>query len=322
MSGFPRRKILLIGGLTAIFIIGSLLVLANLNRFKDPTTTSAAKLTPTPSQSPTEISSNQSAPEGIVNDLSIVPKDTATKIPTVTHSQNEPSATPNTNTSTQTHASTTSIPTTSPTSTAVSGGITGRVRIDGTPADGVALKLEDQDLNTISETVVGSDGSYTFSNLDSTATGYNLVFSLEWNPQFELGQVVSWGWVGPIPVVNGTVVQIPDFDISLLGFEPTTPAPNVSLSAKLVTSSSPLEFKWAAYPEATGYWVDLVFGQEQTIVWQSLVAESTSIRFDGILNSGAQIQPGEYRWGVGAQRDLGHYKLTVYGYLPAFTIVP
>ena len=184
----------------------------------------------------------------------------------------------------------------------------------------MTIKLEDQAINTIAQTVSGGDGMYAFANLTATSEGYNLVFAQEWNTQYELDQVISWGWLGSIPVTDGTVAQIPDFDISLLGFEPTTPAANASFSA--VSSSNPIQFDWVSYPEATKYWVDLAHGQDQNVVWQSSIAQSTSVSFDGTLTSGSQIQPGEYWWGVGARRDLGAYKLTVYGYLPVLLIVP
>ncbi len=340
MSGFRRRRILLRAGCAFTFIIGGLLVLISLvlvanpfdyrtgepeasdeqvvrkrpvsYTFEKPIATSVTKVVVTPAQSTADISSNMDITESISgsgsNNVSTVPIDTATSTPAVTRTQTNASATP--------------LFTNTPALNSVSGSITGRVLLDGTTADGVTIKLEDQGLNTIAETVVGDDGTYNFSNLEATNAGYNLVFSREWNVQFKLGQVISWGWVGPIPVAEGTIVQIPDFDISLLGFEPTAPAPRTSLSATSVSSSSPIQFEWAAYPEATKYWVDLVYGQEQSLVWQSPVAKSTSISFDGTLNNGAQIHPGEYRWGVGAQRDLGAYRLTIYGYLPALLIVP
>lgn len=182
------------------------------------------------------------------------------------------------------------------------------------------IKLEDQAINTIAETVSSDDGTYTFTNLAATSEGYNLVFAQEWNTQYKLDQVISWGWLGLIPVSDGTIAQIPDFDVSLLGFEPTTPAANASFSA--VSSSNPIQFEWIPYPGATKYWVDLAHGQNQNIVWQSSIVQRTSASFDGTLTDGSQIQPGEYWWGVGARRDLGMYKLTVYGYLPVFLIVP
>jgi len=214
----------------------------------------------------------------------------------------------------------TATPTSTKTPTPIPGSIAGRVLLNGVPEGGVTIKLEDQAINSIAQAVSGSDGTYTFANLKATGEGYNLVMAHEWNTQYELDQVISWGWLGPIPVKDGMVSQIPDFDISLLGFAPTTPAANTSFSA--VSSSNPILFEWASYPGATKYWVDLAQGQNQNIVWRSPILSKTSVNFNGTLTNGSQIQPGEYWWGVGARRDLGTYKLTVYGYLPVFLIVP
>jgi hypothetical protein len=338
MSGFRGRKILLMAGCTFTFIVGSLLVLISLVTVANPFSYRTGEPEASDEQAAVRkrpVSYRFEDPTASPVTVSAVPFDTAAS--TSTGTPDGPSATPATvpiapndratsrpaDTLTQTSASATPMFTHTPTVSSASGSsITGRVLLDGATADGVTIKLEDQALNTVAETVVGADGAYNFSNLEPTKAGYNLVFSREWNVQFKLGQVISWGWVGPIPVAEGAVVQIPDFDISLLGFEPIAPVPKASLSAASVSPSSPIQFKWAAYPEATRYWVDLVHGQEQSLVWQSPVAESTSISFDGTLNSGARIQPGEYRWGVGAQRELGAYRLTVYGYLPALLIVP
>lgn len=201
------------------------------------------------------------------------------------------------------------------------GAITGRVLLNGAPAGGVKIKLEDQAQKTIAETASGGDGRYSFSNLAASGSGYNVVFAQEWNPHFNLEQVVSWAWLGPVAVQNGASAQLPDVDVSLLGFEPGKPAANATFSAASISPSNPIKFEWSAYPQATKYWVDLAHGQNQNVIWQA-VAQGTSLDFNGKLSNGAQIQPGDYWWGVGARRDLGGYKLTVYGYLPVFVVLP
>lgn len=234
----------------------------------------------------------------------LTPTETSTSTPTPTE----------TSTSTPTPTETL-IPTPAP------GQITGRILLAGSPVGGVTLKLEDQAFNPIAETSVGVDGVYTFPDLAASSEGYTLLFAQEWNPQYGMDQVISWGWLGPVAVENGAVVELPDLDISLLGFGQTSPAPNASFSAGAISSGNPIVFEWTAYPEATAYWVDLAQEEGQAPVW-SAASQTTSLAFDGTLDDGAQIQPGEYWWGVGARRDLGSYTLVVYGYLPVLTIKP
>ncbi len=229
-----------------------------------------------------------------------------------------------TNTLTETPVlSPTPTPTDTPTPSAVSpGGIIGRLLLNGAPVgEGVRLKLEDRSYNVIAETTVGPGGVYAFNNLKPSSKGYNVLFAQKWNPQYETDHIVSWGWLGPVAVEDGRVVELPDFDISLLGFGQVNPGPDETFSAAAISPQNPIAFEWTAYPQAMKYWVDLVRGEEQELVWQSLI-QSTSLAFDGTLDDGAHIQSGEYWWGVGARRDLGPYKLTVYGYLPGLIIEP
>lgn len=322
MNNSRKKKFLLFAGSTYIFIVGSLIVLIGivlviiLFVFQNNEPDSLDEQTVRKRPALIALDDPTATPVIEPTDVPEVASDNTTQ-PVVDIAPSKTLATP---TQTIVSAIPTSLGTPSP--VAVSGSIRGRVLLDGAPAGGITIRLEDQNLNTIAETIAGNDGTYTFSNLEATDAGYNLVFSREWNTQYNLGQVISWGWVGLVPLADEASVQIPDFDISLLGFQPTAPVPKTSISAASVSPSSPVQFEWAAYPEATKYWVDLVYGQEQTIVWQSSGVKSTSISFEGTLSNNTKIQPGEYRWGVGAQRDLGPYTLTVYGYLPALSIVP
>jgi hypothetical protein len=215
---------------------------------------------------------------------------------------------------------------TSPTNTpSVPGRIIGRVLLDGAPVSGgVTLKLEDQAYNLIAETTVGADGTYVFPDLQPSAEGYNVLFAQEWNTQYEIDQVISWGWIGPAAVENGADVQLPDLDISLLGFGQVKPAPNATFSAAALSSQNPILFEWTTYPQAATYWVDLARGEEeeQEVVWQSPLNQASSLAFDGTLGNGSRIQSGDYWWGVGARRDSGSYPLTVYGYLSVLRIEP
>jgi hypothetical protein len=192
--------------------------------------------------------------------------------------------------------------------------------LNGAPVTGVKLKLEDQAYNTIAETTVGADGTYTFASLPPSTEGYILLFAQEWNSQYGIDEVISWGWLGPIVVETDAVIQLPNFDISLQGFEQVVPQPNATFSAANISSANPILFEWAAYPGAIKYWVDLVRGSEQHVLWQSAPVQATSLAFDGTIGNGSHIEPGEYWWGVGARRQLGAYTLAVYGYLPVLMI--
>ncbi len=206
-----------------------------------------------------------------------------------------------------------------PTATTASpGSISGRIVLNGAPlSPGTKLKLEDATFNQVAETTVGSDGTYTFANLSASNKGYNVLFAQEWNSQYEMDEVISWGWLGPIPVEDGSDLQLPDFETSLSGFGQVSPEPNASFS-----SGDSIDFSWSVYPEATKYWVDLVKDEQQNVLWRSTPVNNTSLTFDGTLNSGSEITPGEYWWGIGARRNLDSYKLTIYGYLPVLRIDP
>jgi hypothetical protein len=203
------------------------------------------------------------------------------------------------------------------------GRITGRVLLDGVPVDaGAMLVLEDPDLNIVDEARVDDGGVYVFEAVQASTEGYNVLFGQEWNEQYEVDQVITWGWIGPIILEGGAALELPDLDISLLGFEPHSPAPDATFSAAELSAENPITFEWEAYPQATTYWVDLMRGEELVTVWQSPFVGDTSTAFDGTLSDGERIDSGQYWWGVGAQRALGAYTLTVYGYLPSLTIEP
>jgi hypothetical protein len=209
-------------------------------------------------------------------------------------------------------------------STIPSGRITGRVVLDGSPAsEGVFLVLEDQSYAVIAETTVAADGVYAFDNLPASAGGYNVLFAQESNTDYYgTDQVISWGWIGPVVMGSAEVVELPDFEISLLGFGPASPEPDDPFSAAELGSDNPIIFEWTAYPHAETYWVDLVKGVEEELVWQSGFIEDTSVLFDGTLDDGTSVQAEEYWWGAGARRELGAFTLTLYGYLSQLTVEP
>jgi hypothetical protein len=189
-------------------------------------------------------------------------------------------------------------------------------------ASGVAVSLENQAYAVVATTATDARGFYTFDNLSISGTGFNVLFTQEQNEQYDVGEVVSWAWLGPITLSDGQAVELPDFEIGLRGLEQVTPASGASFSTADISKRAPLTFAWEPYAGASTYWVDLMEGDELITVWQSPLVSATSVAFDGTLDDGAHIAAGAYWWGVGARKSLGSYHLTVYGYLPALVITP
>jgi hypothetical protein len=287
-----------------------------------PTATPEPSVSPTPSARPTLLPSDTSTPTP-------TPTPTATKQPTA-------AATPGT---TPTPAPTaTSIPVASstpqPTPTATprppatatptdtpapnSAVLQGRILLNGTPPEGmVTLTLEDQAYQGVREIEV-SGGAYRFENLPAFGEGYNVVFAQASNSQFGVEEVVSWAWIGPLAVRNGDVVAVADLEIGLLGLVQTNPPPDAFVDA--ITPQAPLALAWLPYPDASRYWVELLAGAALQRVWQSDAVGSTSVAFDGILDSGETLAPGTYWWRVGAEVDgIG---MTLSGPLEGFTVRP
>lgn len=269
-----------------------------------------ATATPVPLDPPTPTNT----PGGVSN-----PSATATRTPLPTFTATPSPAVSSTPTQTPRPGDT---PTATPTPVAP-GRITGRLLLDGKPAgSGTRLKLEDQAYRIVAETTIGADGVYTFADLPPSSSGYNVLFAQEWNEQYDIKKVVSWGWIGPVAVASDAVVQLPDFELSLQGFAQVNPPPHAAVSAANISGGNPLEFEWTDYPLAETYWVDLAQGDRQDIVWQSALVQATSLTFDGKVAGGKSIQPGDYWWGVGARRRLGSYTASVYGYLPELKVLP
>ena len=184
--------------------------------------------------------------------------------------------------------------------------------------------MEDDAYDVVAQTIAKSDGSFVFPDLEPSSGGYNVVFAQKWNAQYDMDEVISWGWIGPVAVDSGMDVELPDFDISLQGFGGVNPEPNAAVSAEALSPENPLQFEWTAHPKAVTYWVDLAKGEddEQKVVWQSSLSQDDSLAFDGTLKGGEQIKTGEYWWGVGARNGANPYPVTMYAYLSALRVKP
>jgi hypothetical protein len=201
--------------------------------------------------------------------------------------------------------------------------VEGRLVRDGAPVEaGVTVKLEDQAYAIIATTTTDAQGAYAFDGVTTSGTGLNVLFAQEWNEQYDVGEVASWAWLGPFTIPRGMAVELPDFEISLLGFEQVNPPSGASLSAADISAQAPLVFEWNPYPQATAYWVDLTKGDDLNRVWQSALLDTTRVEFDGTLDAGSHVTADTYWWGIGARADAGDYQLAVYGYLPTLILTP
>ena len=201
--------------------------------------------------------------------------------------------------------------------------LSGRLVKDGIPVSaGVTVKLEDQNYAIFATTNTDGNGYFTFDNLTTLGQSLNVLFAQEWNEQYDIGEVVSWAWLGPVTLSSGSTLELPDIDIDLPGLNQISPAPGTSLPASQISAQNPVIFEWTPQPAASSYWVDLTKGDELTRVWQSALVETTSVAFDGSLDDGSQITADTYWWGIGARRDIGDYRLTIYGYLSTLVITP
>lgn len=226
-------------------------------------------------------------------------------------------------------ATSTSLPTPTETSlpthtwTPVPARLSGRLLLNGIPIEENAyLILEDQSFTQIAETIVSQDGIYTFYDVPTNLDGYNILFSQDHNNDYGVYDVVSWGWLGPIIVQEGSVIDLPDFDVGLQGLEYLNPIPDSQISGSAITENSPLSFQWTGHPYAESYWVTLLDGENFVEIWKSGVMTNPSADFDGRLNDNSIIQPGQYWWVVGFKGTLGDFTITGFGFLDGFTVIP
>ncbi|MGC9349407.1 MAG: hypothetical protein ACP5JG_14810 [Anaerolineae bacterium] len=283
-----------------------------------PSPTSAPTNSPPPSPSLTSTPMDTDTPQpSAAATLTPSPTDTPSPSPTATDTPT-PTSTPRPSPTSTGRPRTTAAPTATPEPD--SGVISGRVLLEGEPpSQAVTLVLENQAYRVVREIEV-SDGEYRFENLSASTEGYNVVFTQDRNPQFEVDNVVSWAWIGPTPVGDGDTVRLADLDIGLLGLHQVNPPLDASLDAGTITPESPLVFEWTPYPLASRYWLDLRSGSALQLIWQSDFVESPSVAFEGELTDGKAIDPGTYWWRVSAQVD--GIAMTVSGPLAGFTIRP
>jgi hypothetical protein len=207
----------------------------------------------------------------------------------------------------------------SPTQAPRLGSISGRVTLNGQPVGSTfKLVLENSQQSPLFNAWPAQDGAYAFTNLPAAVSGYTLVFERSEQDGFDIQDVISWGWLGPIFLQEGQDLTLADFELGYLSLEHINPEPYASLSTNTISPSNPLVFQWSAYPGGEQYWVDLAKGDQQQLVWQSPLVSGASAAFQGVLNDGTHIQPGEYWWGLGARRELGGYPFTIYSYLVKF----
>jgi len=215
-----------------------------------------------------------------------------------------------------------STPTELPTQTPLPqpGVVGGQILFHGVPPSRpVTLILEDQEYRVIQEITI-LNGEYRFENLPASSKGYNVLFAQEQNSQFSAYEVVSWAWLGPIPVKDGDRLHLPAMEIALVGLMPVNPPDGATISASSITPHNTLVFEWDPFPSASHYWVDLRVGPVLQLVWQSDYVDGTAVSFDGVLMNGAMIQPNSYWWSVGARLEGG--LITIAAPLTSFMVKP
>ncbi|MFN2107771.1 MAG: hypothetical protein ACK2UJ_23040 [Candidatus Promineifilaceae bacterium] len=202
-------------------------------------------------------------------------------------------------------------------------GISGRVLFNGQPVEaGLVLVLEDADFKQVQETTVEGDGGYQFVDMAASDSGYNVTFSWARNQAYDPGDVIAWGWIGPVAYDGQSALILPDLEIALLGLEAMQPEPDTSHSAASISPAAPLSFAWSPYPTAERYWVDIEAGPSLESVWRSQFVQEPLTEFEGELDDGTRIQPGVYWWAVGSQSIKNGYRLTISGQRAGLRITP
>jgi hypothetical protein len=307
--------------ITTAIVVATSTLETKITQITDGVYTQTSSATPpgTPSKTPTQPPTSTPSPS-----FTWTPSPTAsnTPIPTSTPYLSPTWTTLPTATSTPLPTPT-EIPLPTNTWTPVPARLSGRLLLNGIPIEENAyLILEDQSLAQIAETIVSQDGIYTFYDVPTNLDGYNILFSQDQNNDYGVYDVVSWGWLGPIPAQEGSVIDLPDFDVGLQGLEYLNPIPDSQISGSAITENSPLSFQWTGHPYAETYWVTLLDGDNFVEIWKSGVMTNPSVDFDGRLNNNSIIQPGQYWWVVGFKGTLGDFTITAFGFLDGFTVIP
>jgi outer membrane biosynthesis protein TonB len=283
---------------------------------RPPMPSSTPSPSPSPSTSPTEplpTPTGTPSPRPTASETEQPPTPTETPNPSPTASQTEPPPAP----------TDTPSPTASATSSVAQ--LHGRLVLNGTPAGaGTILLLENTAYQAVATQSLDANGRFAFGQVAPVAGGYQVAFDQAKNDRYDVSQVVSWAWIGPISASGGVQIDVGDLEIGLLGLQPIQPFPDSSLSMTSISAGTPITFEWTAYPQAQTYWLDLTREdqQGQQIVWQSALVPENHLTFDGTLRDGSKIPPGQYGWAVGAQRQIGQYNFVAYGYLAGLQIVP
>ena len=307
--------------LTAAIKVATSTLDTNLTQITDGVYTETSSATPpgTPSETPTQ---PQSSTPSRTFTWTPSPTASSTPIPTLTPYLS-PTWTPLPTATSTPPPTPTETPLPTHTWTPVPARLSGRLLLNGIPIEENAyLILEDQSFTQIAETIVSQDGIYTFYNVPTNLDGYNILFSQDQNNDYGVYDVVSWSWLGPITVQEGSVIDLPDFDVGLQGLEYLNPIPDSQISGSAITENSPISFQWTGHPYAESYWVTLLDGENFVEIWKSGVRTNPSVDFDGRLNDNSLIQPGQYWWVVGFKGTLGDFTITGFGFLDGFTVIP
>jgi hypothetical protein len=199
----------------------------------------------------------------------------------------------------------------------------GRLLLNGAPVQNAIVDLEGLDLLNAT---TDADGRYRFE-VTGAPFNYNLVFSLEENPQLTpADQIATWAWLEGYLPAGATQVDLPDLEISLnrdsFFFQQVSPDEGAQFSASQISSGNPITFRWDRYSGALSYWVDIYLQGDDVAIWQSDLLSATTAYFDGTLDDGDPITEGQYWWNIGSYSVIEGFKMYAYGHDRALIIVP
>lgn len=172
--------------------------------------------------------------------------------------------------------------------------------------------LSTQD-TVVMTTTSDNNGAFQFE-VNYTEKSYNVVFSLESNPQLTpASDYVAWSWIESELIDD---IEIPDLEISSAPdgdlFEQSQPPNNGSYSASQISFQNPLTFEWNSYPQGEQYWVDLGRQGEERTLWSSLAVMDLFVDFDGTLDDDTKISQGTYWWAVGSLQSPPGFRIFTY----------
>lgn len=179
--------------------------------------------------------------------------------------------------------------------------VTGKILKDGVPVPGINMQFtgqDEQNQNNVYlslESITDSQGVYTFS----FEYVPDILYHISNDRSYEAPDAFWWWWQTYHGGIQSELIIMPDLDIYYN--ELYSPSDNTTFTADEINDSNPIIFQWSdvgneniqryhfyLHDEYGSY----IFADGDTI------GLSTSYAFNGILDSGERITPGNYTWRV------------------------